>query len=155
MAEYTQEQLEQTYEKLPDELQEAIFSVQTADAIRTACEKQGITDARVGEVAADAGLVLMGLLMPEDFPGAIEKKVGLQKDALSQLAHEINRFIFFPVKESLSQIHIIVQGKPSPSRAPATAALEEQAPKVARQPETPKRGRPRKSDTYLEKIDEE
>lgn len=151
MTEYTQEQIERVYEKLPDELQEAIFSVETADAIRNACEKQGITDARVGEVASQVGLVLMGLLLPDEFSGVLEQTIGLKKEVASPLAHEINRFVFFPVKEALNQIHSVVTEKSGVSSVPVPPQEEV----VLSQQEPPKKVRPKKADTYKEQVDEE
>ena len=94
------------------------------------------------------------MLLPQDFQQTLEKEVGIESNASRGIATEINRFVFFPVKESLNQIHTIVPEKPS-SFVASVAPPENQTAKVASQSETQKKSRQRKSDSYLEKIDEE
>ncbi|MBI4123089.1 MAG: hypothetical protein HY458_01855 [Parcubacteria group bacterium] len=149
MPQYTQEQFNQIFEKLPDELQEAIFSVETADAIYNARLSQGVTDERGNRVAELTGQVLMGILLPEDFQKTLEKEVGLKKDAAANIARDITRFVFFPVKESLRQLHNITEAANSAApqvkkAAPAAAAFAQEAPS----PATPK-----KEDTYRESFE--
>ena len=102
---YTQEQLDKIYEKLPEELQEAIFSVETAQEIGETCESYGIRDNRVGEISDRTGHVLMGLLLPQEFAGTLEKDVKLPKALADAIARDINRLVFYPVKPALEQLH--------------------------------------------------
>ena len=48
---YTEEQLDKIYNKLPEELQEVIFSVETAEDIGSVCDTYGVTDERGTEIA--------------------------------------------------------------------------------------------------------
>lgn len=104
---YTKEQLWKLFEKLPSELQEAIFSEENSEHIGTICERYGVKEEQVSEVAKYVGRVLIGLLPPEDFPSTLVKEVGIKNDTAKQIAHEINRFVFAPVKELLAQIYHI------------------------------------------------
>ncbi len=144
MVEYTKEQFWKLYEKLPPDLKEAIFSDEVGDHILGACEKNGVGD-KVSSVAKYTGRVLLGVLLPQDFQGTLEKEVGIPKDTARVIATEINRFVFFPVKEALNQIHSVVPEKP-------TAPQEEIIPA---QQEPLKKQRKSKGDTYKEQIDEE
>ncbi len=151
MPRYTPEQFEQIFQKLPDELQEAIFSMETANAVYNACLSQGMTDERGTKVAELTGQVLMGLVLPEEFQKSLEKEGGIKKDASVNIARELTRFVFFPVKESLRQLHSIteVSGSTVPQTkkaVPAAAAPVQEAPA----PATPK-----KEDTYRESFEEE
>lgn len=103
--EYLRAQLWKLYEKLPEELQEAIFSVETADNIDSVCKKNEVPEVKVPEIAKYAGRVLMGLLPPDEFEKVLIKNVKLKEEVAKNVAHEITRFIFFPVKEVLSQIY--------------------------------------------------
>ena len=132
--EYTKEQLWKLYEKLPEELKEATFSMKTADSIWDVCEKNEVEEVSI--VAKYAGYVLMGVLSPEDFQETIEKELGLEKEVAKKIAQEINRFIFYPVKpllEELYKIEIIPPAKsatitPSPEEKPK--APPEEKPKA-------------------------
>ena len=103
--EYTRDQLWQLYEKLPDELREAIFSAETADNIWDVCDRNEIEE--VSKVAKYAGYVLMGVLGPDEFQKTLEGEVGLEEEIAKKVAQEINRFIFYPVKPALEELYKI------------------------------------------------
>lgn len=150
MPQYNKEQFNQIFEKLPGELQEAIFSVETADAVYGACMAQNITDGRGNKVAELTGQVLMGLLLPEDFQKSLEKEGGIKKDAATNIARDITRFVFFPAKESLRQLHTITEGSsPAAPQAQKKAASATAAPaQEAQAPVAPK-----KEDVYRESFE--
>lgn len=100
---YTTEQFWKLYEKLPEELQEAIFSQETADNIWDICEKNNIQE--VSKVADYAGQTLLGILPPEDFQETLEKELNFKKDLAKKVTQEINRFIFYPVRINLEQLY--------------------------------------------------
>ena len=100
---YTKDELWKIYKKLPQELQEAIFSVETADAILNSCERNRVEE--VSEVAHYAGLVLMGLILPQEFSGILKKEMKLSKTSADAIARDINRLVFYPVKPALEQLH--------------------------------------------------
>lgn len=113
---YTKEQLEELLEKLPQELQEALFSLETAENILNSCEAYGVTDERMGQVAERVGQTLMGLLPPADLPRALQQEIGLSEILAKAITREINRFIFYPVKpllEELYKIEIAPPAKPT------------------------------------------
>jgi hypothetical protein len=141
--EYSREQLWKLYEKLPDELKDAIFSEETAENIGEICERNGIDDERVSEIARFTGRVLMGLLPPEELQGILEKEVKLEREVAKKISQEINRFIFYPVKSSLEKLYKIEVAPPAGV-----------TPK-ARPPEKPPEEKPKRKDIYLEPIEEE
>lgn len=101
----TKEQFWKLYEKLPQELRDAVFSNETAEQIQDIGSRYGIGEEKISDVAVLVGDVLMGLSMPEYFEKKIKKDLKLTADAAKNISHEINRFIFYPVKESLSSLH--------------------------------------------------
>ncbi len=103
--EYSKEQFWKLYEKLPEELKEAVSSPETADYIWNTCEKNGINE--VSEVAELVGNVLLGVLPLEDFQETLGRRLNLEKEAAKKVAQEINRFVFYPVKPALEQLYKI------------------------------------------------
>ena len=103
MAQYTKEQYWKLYEKLPQTLKEAVFSNDVAEHIATACERNQIQE--MSQVAAAVGDVLMGITMPQDFQQTLQKQIGLKPATAQSVAQEINRFIFFPVRAELEDLH--------------------------------------------------
>lgn len=142
--EYSKDQLWKLYEKLPEELQEAIFSGESADNIDGICARNGI-DNLTAEVAKYTGRVLMGILPPADFQQTLEKELKLEGSVAKKVSQEINRFIFFPVKENLDSLYKIEApvGQETPSK------LQEETTLV---PE-PQPEKPLKSDAYREPIE--
>ena len=103
IKEYTKEQIWKLYEGLPNELKEVIFSGDTADNIWSVCERNEVNE--VSKVAKYAGYVLMGVLPPDEFQKTLEEEVGLEAQTAKKTTQELNRFIFFPVKNSLEEIY--------------------------------------------------
>ena len=103
MAQYTKEQYWKIYEKLPQELKEAVFSAEVAEHIATACERNNVQE--MSQVAAAVGDVLMGVTKPSDFQQVLQKEVGLKLSVAQAVAQELNRFVFYPVKAQLEEIH--------------------------------------------------
>ena len=139
----TPEQFWKLYGHLPAELKETIFSQETADHIYDSCIKNGVAEEKVSQVASLAGDVLLGLSLPEDFQKSLEKEEGIKKDAAVNIARDITRFVFFPVKESLRQLHTIAAATSAAAKTPIQTP-EPQAP-VA----------PKGQDTYRESFEEE
>jgi len=123
MSEYTPEQLWPLYEKLPKDLQEAVFSEKTADAIYDVCVRNGL-EKEMPEVAKYTGYVILGLLPPDEFQKTLKEELKLKNDLSKKVALEITRFIFFPVKESLEALYKIEIEKPT---KPLTAIPREKA----------------------------
>ncbi|MBI2577618.1 MAG: hypothetical protein HYV77_02105 [Candidatus Wildermuthbacteria bacterium] len=104
---YTQEELWKLYKTLPEQLQEAIFSEETANHIGSACTKNQVPGNLVPRVAAQVGDVLLGLVRPEDFQKNLEKEIGLKKAATQGITQELNRFIFYPLRSTIDSLHKI------------------------------------------------
>lgn len=105
MAKLTPQQLKELYEKLPEDLREAIFSVDSTEAIHVAGQKYNLTVDKIGELADETGLVMLGLTHPKDFIANLAKRLNADKETARKIADEINTQIFSKVRESLKKIH--------------------------------------------------
>ncbi len=140
--EYTREQLWKLYEKLPGELKEAIFSMETADNVYDICQRNNIEDDRISEIARYVGRVLLGILPLDEFQETLETELKLKRDKAKKVAQEINRFVFYPVKSSLEELYGIEIAPPAkPKIAPPPKPSEEEP--VA----------PPQKDTYREPVE--
>jgi len=147
LTSYTKEQVAKVYEKLPEELQEALFSLETSDAIASACVKYNISDLNNRKITEYVGYVLLGLVLPQDFEQLLQKELKLPKKTTQEIAREINRFIFYPVKPALEQLHntqITAVPRTSTSRP---------IPQEAEQPELSEKSSG--PDIYQEPLEEE
>ena len=142
--EYPKEQVWKIYEQLPDELKDAIFSEETAENISNVCAKNGVTDPeKVSEIARLAGNVLLGLFPPDEFQDALEQELKLEKDIAKKISFGIQRFIFYPVKTSLSALYQMdITSGATPSSELRASPIKESRPRTE----------PTKDDTYREQI---
>ena len=143
---YTQEQFWKLYEKLPQELKDALFAEETGNNISEICKRNKVEE-NLEEIVDYVGQVLVGVLPPEDFQETIEKELNLEKEVAKKTAHEINRFIFYPVKPVLEQLYgmeITHSEKPAEMKEPSSAEATEDKEK----PPTPS-----EKDAYRESIE--
>lgn len=143
MANYTREQLRKLLIKLPEDIKEIFMSNETQEAVLKVLEDNDILDERGTKISALIRNVLFGLLPPEDFKESLKKEVGLKDDMAKKISQEINRFVFFPVKESLAQLY----QQPAETQTADSATLKTNEPA----PENPPA--PKKPDTYREPIE--
>jgi hypothetical protein len=107
------------------------------------CQRNGIKeDNIISEIAKNTGYVLMGVLPPEELQGVIEKEIGLKKNTAKQIAFEISRFIFFPVRPFIEGLYQTDLTKISPQKG------------VREKPETSQTAKSKsKTDMYREPIE--
>ena len=95
---YTTEQLWKLYEKLPQELKEAVFSEETANNIYDICTRNEIEDDRISEIARYTGRVLMGILPLDEFQEVLEKELKLKKDLAKKFFRKLIVLSFIQLK---------------------------------------------------------
>jgi len=101
---YTREQFWKLYEKLPQELKDALFAEETADNIDDICKRSKVSE-NLKEIVEYVGHALVGALSPDKFQEIMEKELGFKKNIAKKVTQEINRFIFYPVKDSLEKLY--------------------------------------------------
>lgn len=134
IPQYTQEEMWKIYEKLPEQLKGAVFSAENADYALSVCERYEISEC--SQLASLIGLVLMGVMLPRNFESALVKDLGLDSDTAQRVAQEVNRLIFYPVKQQLEDMH----------RAPGEKEGEGQNIGIA----TPRHAQQEQAQSYIE-----
>ena len=128
------------YRELPEDLQEASFSVEVDDNINDICKKYGVYD-RVDKITEHIGRVFFGLLAPDSFQEVLEKEIEIKAETAKRVATEIYRYVFYPVKESLEKLYRM---EIAPlAKMTVTPSLSERSPEP-----------PKKEDVYREPIGE-
>lgn len=140
---YTPEEFWKLYEKLPEDLQDALFSEEVATDTRNICERNEIKD--IEKFVDLIGHTLLGLLPPDDFDKALMEELNLDAKTAKKVAIETERFIFYHVKKGLTNLYRVgVSSLPDKPETPSPSEI----------PETPeKKSGPQKEDTYREPID--
>lgn len=103
LQEYSKEELWKIYNALPPDLQDAIFSEETAEAIFSICQICQVEN--ISLAAKLVGRTLMGLLSPKDFITVAQKELNLTEETAKQFEMNIQRYIFNPVNDDLEFIY--------------------------------------------------
>jgi len=91
------------YKTLPQDLKEAIFSEDTAEAIWNICRLCNINN--VSKVAELVGDVLCGLLPPSEFKEKIIKELNIDEQTANKLFLYIQHYVFDPVRDDLEKLY--------------------------------------------------
>ena len=123
----SKEEFWKMYKELPEELQEAIFSIENADRIDDICEQNGVTNAS-REIIRQVGNVLLGIIPTQKFEDILVKDVGLKKVKAQEVSRRIYRAVFYPVKMELEQLHSFkAQQKPLRKQSAEDVGVPEQS----------------------------
>jgi|GEM_PF-2643612 len=105
MYKYTPEQLREIYLGLPDDVKEAIFSVDSANVIQALSQKYKLTVSQMGDLAEETGLFMLGLTKVNEFIPNISQRLNVDIQTAKNIAGEINNQVFSKIRESLRKIH--------------------------------------------------
>lgn len=144
MQEYTQEQLLTKFNSLPQELKQAIAGVETSEIIQNISKKHHLQIDQMGELAAETGLVLLGLTKPDDYIKNLSSRLKINLKDARDIALEVNIEIFSKVKESLKKLHGI--------GVPKTESTREKTPVLESDEKNPENLNIRKENLEYEVI---
>ena len=100
----TDKQILEKYKELPQDLQRAMFSVATSNAILKIGQKYSLNVEEDGVLAREVGLVMLGVNRARDLPEHLAKHLHLPREKSWEVAEDINHMIFFQVRESMKKI---------------------------------------------------
>mgnify|MGYP001611753775 CR=1 FL=1 len=133
---YTQEELLDRYEKLPQALKDAIFAETNADKMFNLGKKNGLTIDQTGEAASETGHVMLGVTHPRDFVNNLKERLHVDSEKARGIAEDINREIFRPIREHLKDLHKITDLEISETQA-LEPITEKEPEKIIVYPKTP------------------
>mgnify|MGYP001602142788 CR=1 FL=1 len=110
MKNFTDQQIAQRYDDLPEDLKDAIFSVDTTSLVNMVGKKHGLAIDKIGDLANETGMVMLGVTHPNEFIANLADRLEVDKEKARIIAQEINEQIFKPVRDSLRKIHNIREG---------------------------------------------
>ena len=135
MSNYTPQQLREIYQKLPEDVKDAIFSVDTSEIIREIGEKHKLMIDKIGELADETGLVMLGLTHPNEFISHLTERLEVEHEIAKEIAEDINSKVFFPIRENLKKIHgiekteeEISKDRPSESAPEVSVSMQKISP---------------------------
>ena len=105
MKNFTEQEIAQMYDNLPEDLKDAIFSVDTTNLVNEIGKKHTLAIDKIGDLANETGMVMLGVTHPNEFVANLADRLGTDKEKARAIAQEINEQIFKPVRDSLRKIH--------------------------------------------------
>ncbi len=117
MQNFTPSQIQDIYDSLPGDLQNAIFSPESMDTYNQIQERYALDAHQREELSIQSGLLMMGLTEPKEYVLVLAEKLGIPRDKAAFIAQEVNRNILHPVRDSLKEIHTPSTAE-SPSQVP-------------------------------------
>ena len=96
---------QEAFQKLPADVQTAIYSVETSRAIEQIADKHYLLIDKMGLLAEEVGLVMLGATHPKDFIRNLSDKLGIDRETAKKIAEDVNQQIFAKVRESLKIRH--------------------------------------------------
>lgn len=101
---YTKEQIQDNFDKLPKEVQDAIVSNDTFKNLQSIGQKYQLHIDQAGELGSETGLLMMGLTPPSQFADNLVERLRIGKDTASQITTDVNIQILQPLKEHLMSL---------------------------------------------------
>lgn len=104
MVEYSREQFVELYKDLPEDLKKAMSSERTIDTTERLSDQEDLSDEEHHAFVKAIGDVLLGLVKPSKFKEELEK-AGISKKGAEKINSSVQRFIFYPVRDTLAQLY--------------------------------------------------
>ncbi len=132
------ENIMKRYLELPADVQNALFAKKTSDTILEVGKKHSITIEKIGELADETGLVMLGITPPGEYIKNLVRRLDVEQEKARAIAEDINQKVFSPVRESLKKIHGLQPeaGNVKPETSSPKPKTQNQEPQPV--PEVPK-----------------
>lgn len=102
---YTEEQIKEKFDSLPQDVKEAISSVDTTNDVINIGDKYSLHVDQLGELVDETGLVMLGLTSPNDFVSNLKNRLDIPRQMAESLVKDINDQILIKIRASLREIH--------------------------------------------------
>lgn len=102
---YSPIQIKSMMQSLPDDVKEAIASVDSLDVILGLEKKHKLHFDQTGQLSDEILLLTVGITPPQQFISNIQRRMGITKEVAQDIGVEVNEKIFRPIRDSLKQIH--------------------------------------------------
>src|SRR3989338_2365577 len=110
MINYNTQQIRGIYSKLPNDIKEAIFSVDVSDKIIDIGKKHKLAVDKIGIIGNETSRVMLCVTHPNEFIGNLAERLEVDKEKARAIAQKINEQVFKKVRESLRKIHNMREG---------------------------------------------
>ena len=102
---YSEDEFEIQFDKLPETLQEALYSADVASRMFEVGEKYGLAGERMRNASMEAGNIVLGLTQPKEFIARLSEILNIKPDAATTLAKDIYQNVLKPFQDEIKHTH--------------------------------------------------
>lgn len=117
MQQYTDQQLFEKYDNLPEDLQEMVFSDEISAVVQEIGGEQDLIDDKIKGLNEGVNMVLFGIVSPNDFISDLTQRLGIDNEIAVKIAQEVDEKIFSKVQESLKKVHNVSEWQIIPPKS--------------------------------------
>ncbi len=104
MTQYTAEEIQEQFKKLPREVQQAVTSVEVNKKVEAIAKKHGLLIDQIGELVDEVGLTMIGLNKSRDFVNNVIARCSIRKAEAETIAEEVNGEVFGSIRKYLQEM---------------------------------------------------
>ena len=101
---YDPKKIEEKIKSLPEDLQEAMFSVDIANKVIDVAEKFDLDIDQAGKLSETTSLVMLGFIPTKKFVSELSRRADIDQTKAGLIAQEVNDKIFNDIRTSLQNI---------------------------------------------------
>ena len=115
MNQITSEQIQESYNKLPEELRKVVDSPDIHNKIRNIGDKHFLMLDQIGSMADQVGLVILGLAKASDFVKDLSERTSIDEQEAREIAEDINKEVFDVIRTKMRLAEESEEKNPLPS----------------------------------------
>jgi glucose-6-phosphate-specific signal transduction histidine kinase len=104
MRQFTQQEIQDQFNRLPTEIQDAINASELPDKIGVIGKKYSLHTDQLGELVDEIGLVILGLRRSSDFVGDVIERMSISSKDANSIAQDVHDSIFSSIKSHLQNV---------------------------------------------------
>lgn len=103
MRKITAQEFNERYDALPEELQDAMYSIDTKAAVQEIAAAERLHIDQTGALNYLIALVMLGFIDTDEFAGEVERELKVDKQKADAITKRVNEKIFLPIRELLKK----------------------------------------------------
>lgn len=101
----TQDEFRKIYLTLPQDVKDALFSVDVANALQDIAKKYELHIDKVGVLSSAVAEIMLAIAPPHGFGKRLQDGLGVDAAKAVEITKDINERVFKPIRESLMKVH--------------------------------------------------
>jgi hypothetical protein len=131
----TAQQIEQRLAELPEDVRNAVMSVEWEQKVQAIAAKHALHIDQAGALGDTTLMAMLGFFSLAEYPSRIAQELNIPTEEASAIATEAGNEVFMPIRESLKKFNEAPVKTPQPAPAPVAA---KPAPVIPPPAQTPK-----------------